>query len=150
MTQAKCLTETPTARLFLDAFRTFENDLASTLQTRGYTDITSGNFNVMRHLNPEGMRLTELAHEAQISKQAIGKMIAELETKGYVQLTPDESDGRAKFVSFSQKGEQLIALAVEFVKEIEDQYQSILGKNNYQQLRDMVWQIQNWHLKKGT
>jgi DNA-binding MarR family transcriptional regulator len=138
----------PTARLLLDAFRAFENELAHILTARGFDDVTAGNFNVLRHLNPEGMRLTELARDAQISKQAIGKMIRELELKGYVELVPDETDGRAKFVCFSAQGNRLIALATTVVANMENEYQIMLGKKEYNSLRQSIQKIREWHLHK--
>lgn len=141
-------TNTPTARLLLDAFRAFESDLANKLLAKGFDDITPGNFNILRHLNPEGMRLTELARDAQISKQAIGKMIKELEEKGYVQLIPDQTDGRAKFVHLTSKGKKMINLATTLVAKMEESYQTLLGKKAYMQLRQSVGQLSAWHQQK--
>ena len=139
----------PTARLLLDAFRAFESELAQSLEIKGFSDVTTGNFNVLRHLNPEGMRLSELAKDARISKQAIGKMISELEHKGYVELIPDEFDGRAKSVRFTVKGHNLIKRAIAIVSEMENQYQSLLGKCEYNIFRQTVYKIGEWHLNKG-
>ncbi len=137
-----------TARLLLYAFRAFENELAEMLNSKGFTDVTMGNFNVLRHLNPEGMHLSELAKDAQISKQAIGKMVRELEYKGYVELIPDETDGRAKYVHFTVKGQKLIDLAITIVAEMESNYQSLLGTKDYNKLRQSVSKIYEWHLSK--
>jgi len=135
-----------TARLLLEAFRAFETQLAKMLGAKGFTDVTTGNFNILRHLNPEGMRLSELARDAQISKQAIGKMIKDLEFKGYVELVPDDSDGRAKYVHFTAKGKKLIDQAVIMVSEMEKQYQTMLGTKNYDKFRQSVSLISQWHL----
>jgi len=148
MDSQKNLSFIPTARLLLDAFRAFENELAQILGSKGFTDVTPGNFNVMRHLNPEGMRLSELAKDAQISKQAIGKMIGELEQKGYVELIPDEMDGRAKYVRFTNRGRKLIDLAINIVSEMENNYQSLLGKKGYNKLRQSISHIYEWHQNK--
>ncbi len=135
----------PTARLLLDAFRAFENELAQHLDSKGFTDVTTGNFNVLRHLNPEGMHLSVLAKDAQISKQAIGKMVRDLEHKGYVELIPDKTDARAKYVRLTIKGQKLIEFAIIMVSEIEVHYQSLLGKKNYNTLRQSVSRIYQWH-----
>jgi len=136
----------PTARLLLDAFRAFENELLQILKKKGFNDITMGNFNILRHIDPEGIRLSNLASDAQLSKQAIGKMIGELEYKGYVELIPVESDGRGKLVRFSKKGTKLINIAVSVVSNMESHYQSMLGESDYEKLRDSVQLILQWHL----
>lgn len=138
----------PTARLLLKAFRAFEDELAQILVSKGFPDVTTGNFNILRHLNPEGMHLSELAKDAQISKQAIGKMIKELEHKAYVEVIPDENDARAKYVRFTKKGQRLIELAVGVVTEMEHGYQALLGKKNYHTLRQSVSRVCEWHLNK--
>ena len=148
MTNQKHLPDIPTARLLLDAFRAFENDLAEILTHKGFNDVTPGNFNVMRHLNPEGMHMSELAKDAQISKQALGKMIKDVEQKGYVEIVPDPSDARAKYVRFTTRGKKLIDLAIKVVADIEMQYQSMLGKHNYNKLRQSVEHILLWHQNK--
>ncbi|MDH5325833.1 MAG: winged helix DNA-binding protein [Gammaproteobacteria bacterium] len=142
--------EQATARLLLDAFRAFENELAGVLVAHGFDDVTTGNFNVLRHIDPQGLRLTRLAKDAQITKQAIGKMVRELEHKGYVEVLGDESDARAKYVRFSKKGEKLISIAIQVVTDMERQYQSILGTKNYNSLRRSVRRICEWHLHKET
>lgn len=148
MTSENKQNQIPTARLLLDAFRAFENHLAGVLTANGFTDVTTGNFNVLRHLNPEGIHLSALARDAQISKQAIGKMIKEIEAKGYVEVIPDPSDGRAKFVRFTARGEKMISLARDIVGKMEESYRSLLGQNAYNQLRQSVADIQQWHLNK--
>jgi len=140
----------PTARLLLDAFRAFENELTWILDSKGFTDVTTGNFNILRHLNPEGMRLSELAKDAQISKQAIGKMIKELEFKGYVELIPDKTDARAKYVHLTKKGKKLIKLAITAVSEMEEHYQNMLGRNTHNKLRQSVMKICEWHQNKES
>ncbi len=139
---------TPTARLFLDAFRAFENALAKGLGEKGFTDITTGNFNILRHLNPDGMHLSALAKDAQISKQAIGKMINDLQNKGYVKLVPDKNDARAKHIHLTPKGGELIDLAISIVYDMEKNYQSLLGKKDYNILRQSTAQISGWHFKE--
>jgi len=136
----------PVARLLLDAFRAFESDLAQNLASKGFTNVTTSNFNVLRHLNPEGMHLSDLARDAQISKQAIGKMVKDLEKKGYVELIPDVNDARAKFVRHTAKGKTLIKFAISVVTDMEMSYQSLLGKKEYNNLRQSVSKVLNWHL----
>ncbi|NOZ53835.1 MAG: winged helix DNA-binding protein [Gammaproteobacteria bacterium] len=148
MDTQKNQTYIPTARLLLDTFRAFENELAQILDSKGFTDVTTGNFNVLRHVNPEGIHLSKLAKDAQISKQAMGKMVGDLELKGYVKLIPDEADARAKYVRFTVKGQKLIDLAIVVIFEMETNYQAILGQKDYNKLRQSVSQICKWHQNK--
>ena len=47
---------------------------------------------VFAQLGPEGARLTELARGAQMSPQAMGELVDELEKLGYVRRRPDPRD----------------------------------------------------------
>ena len=128
----------PTGRLLINAFRAFEKQLLSELQQRGFSDITLSHLNVIRHLNPEGMKLVELAKDAALTKQAVGKIANNLEDKGYISLVSDSNDGRAKMVKYSEKGASLIDSAIEITANIEEQYQQLLGAQNYSRLRNSL------------
>ena len=51
---------------------------------------------VFAQIRPEGNRLTELARGANMTPQAMGELVDELEDLGYVARKPDPTDRRAK------------------------------------------------------
>src|SRR5689334_14526247 len=59
---------------------------------------------LLPHLDFEGVRLTDLARKLEVSKQAVGPLVDELEAMGVVERIADPDDGRAKRVRFSRKG----------------------------------------------
>jgi len=128
----------PTGRLLINTFRVFEKKLLAELQQQGFPDITLSHLNVIRHLNPEGMKLIELAKDATLSKQAISKIGSNLEQKGYIKIGSDSSDGRAKTVKFTRKGEQLIDAAIDVTQNIEQHYETLLGNQSYTLLRESL------------
>ena len=125
----------PVARLMIRAFRHFETELLRRLQAQGIDDITYSNLNVIRHLDRTGLRLSELAHDAGMSKQAIGKIVSELERKGYVRLAPDPDDGRAKRIQYTRQGQRMVDTAIAIVAEMERIYIATLGETRYARLR---------------
>ena len=128
----------PTGRLLINAFRVFEKQLLVELQQHGFADITLSHLNVIRHLNPEGMKLIELAKDAALSKQAISKICSNLVERDYVHISCDKNDGRAKVVNFSEKGTALVKTAVSIIQNIEQQYLQTLGEAGYTQLRELL------------
>ena len=54
---------------------------------------------VFSHIKPEGSRLTDLARGANITPQAMGELVDELEAMDYVVRQPDPTDRRAKLSS---------------------------------------------------
>jgi DNA-binding MarR family transcriptional regulator len=51
-----------------------------------------------------GSRLTDLAHQAGMSKQAMGDLVSQCEAWGLVRREPDPLDARAKRVVFTDSG----------------------------------------------
>lgn len=52
---------------------------------------------------PAGIRLTELAARANMTKQAMAELVAEIERRGYLQRTTDPADRRAKIIKFTDQ-----------------------------------------------
>lgn len=131
----------PTGRLLLDAFRAFESRLIDELARGGITDIKASHLNVLRHLDPQGMRLTELARDAVLSKQAASAIVGELVERGYLTFLPDPNDGRAKRVKHTRKGARMNDVATAIVIKLEQEYASLFGESFYQQLRAMLTKL---------
>jgi len=74
----------------------------SNLAARGRLD--AAHVHITRHLALEGARVTELAAQAGVSKQAMGKLVDECEAWGLVQRGADPGDARARRVLFTADG----------------------------------------------
>ena len=59
---------------------------------------------LLPHLSREGIRPTELARRIDVSKQAVGQALRELERQGFVELVVDPADGRARLVRLTPAG----------------------------------------------
>ena len=86
------------------------------------------------HLALEGSRITVLAEQMQISKQAVGQVVEELEQMGVVCRVPDPSDGRAKLVQFTAAGRKGMLQGLDLLKKMEADLASIVGKKRMQEL----------------
>lgn len=128
----------PTGRLLILLFRAFETELIEKLREKGISDVSMSDFNVIRHLDPQGSQISEIARLAGLSKQAIGRTVAELEVKEIVRTTADLEDRRAKRVQFTEKGANLVSTAIEIIIGIEARYKSELGESDYQRLRQLL------------
>ena len=58
----------------------------------------------MPHIPPAGIRLTDLAARAGITKQAMAELVAEIERRGYLQRTADPADRRARSSNSPARG----------------------------------------------
>lgn len=139
----------PTARLLVRALQGFENALQAKLHADGFDDVTVAQTNVLRHLNAEGMKQSELARDANISKQAVSQALRGLRSRGLVDVVPDPEDARAKRVVYTERGRALILCAVGHVIDLETAWRTELGDDAYHQLRAALERLQPARFDNG-
>jgi DNA-binding MarR family transcriptional regulator len=66
--------------------------------------IGAAHAHITRHLGLQGSRLTELARQAGMSKQAMGDLVTQSEAWGLVRREPDPLDARARRIVFTDTG----------------------------------------------
>ena len=93
---------------------------------------------VFAQIRPEGNRLTELARGANITPQAMGELVDELEELGYVERRPDPTDRRAKLIVLTPRGHECIAAGIATIQGIEERIDHILGPRGHAQLRRLL------------
>jgi len=131
-----------TPLLMFVAHRAAEAQVFEALQAAGFSDLTMAQCRLAQRLSPDGVRLTELAEQAQITKQTAGALLDELERNGYVTRLPDPADARARLVVLSERGTALCLAATRGVARIEARWQAHLGAATYRQLRTSLITLQ--------
>ena len=115
---------------------TFEAQFDARIRRRGFTDFRASDVEVIaRAPLAEGTRLTDLAARAPVSKQALGKLVASLERRGYVERHPDPEDGRAQRIVLSARGRAFLEAARDVVGEVEAEWADVLGPAELTRLR---------------
>ncbi len=89
---------------------------------------------VIPNLPVAGLGMSELAARLRLTLQRTGQLVQRLEEDGYVERMPDESDGRAKRVVYTKRGEKLVADIDEILEELSEQFAAILGKRGFERL----------------
>lgn len=123
--------DTPVLLLLALAERHLAEGLQAHLVAAGFDDHRLVHHNVMAHVTFEGIRLTELAERAGITKQAMSELVLDLEQLGYLVRTADPHDGRAKLIGFTDKGRAAVREAMRAFAEME----SALGERSLRSLR---------------
>jgi DNA-binding MarR family transcriptional regulator len=136
------VTEAPnTATLLFIAHRAAEAQIMEALRAAGFDDLTVAQCRIVQRLSPNGIRITDLAEQAQVTKQTAGALIDELERSGYVVRRSDPSDARARLIMLSAKGRKLCAAAASEVTKVEDEWRDHVGPEAYRQLRAMLMSL---------
>jgi DNA-binding MarR family transcriptional regulator len=90
---------------------------------------------VFAQIDPEGSRLSELAHRANMTPQAMGELVDQLESLGYLVRRPDPRDRRAKLIGLTARGKACVEAAQVTIAELEDEISRRLGEQGHRQLR---------------
>jgi DNA-binding MarR family transcriptional regulator len=122
-------------------YRAMESRVFAALAEAGFGDVTPAQARVFQRIAPGGSRLTDLAEQAQITKQSAGVLVDQLERAGYVERVPDPTDARARLVRISERGARTIPLAAAVVAEVEAEWEAHLGKQRMRQLREALTRL---------
>jgi DNA-binding MarR family transcriptional regulator len=129
--------ERPTnlAVLMREAFVALNDVVIARLTERGHAEVRSAHGAVFQYLDDTGTTVSVLAERAQMTKQAMAELVRHLEIHGYVTREPDPDDRRAKLVTPTARGREVIIIAQELVPELEGRVSNVLGANRMQALR---------------
>jgi DNA-binding MarR family transcriptional regulator len=127
--------------LLREPYRVANDQLHRRFADSGHPEIRTPHGNVFAYLDDRGTRVSVLAERAQITKQSMAELVAHLERHGYVERVPDPDDRRAKLVRATRKGEELYAIAREFVTEVDREWTRLLGKEKMRQLKKLLEEL---------
>jgi len=134
-------TRLPLIQLLDVALGDFSGELAKRVEAAGYTDIRPGHGCVFGTIDPEGSRLTDLAHRANMTKQSVGEATSDLEQRGYVERVPDPNDGRAKIIRLTERGREAHAIGSRLIDDLEREWAERYGEERVAALREALEEI---------
>lgn len=123
------------------AYRSVETRVFQALADAGFGDMTVAQGRIAARIGPDGSRVTDLAEQAQVTKQTAGFLVAQLENSGYVRRVPDPADGRARLVKFTPRGETVIAVARQVEAQVEAEWTKHLGQRGADHLRHQLTRL---------
>ncbi len=126
------------AQLLRIPFQALVSELHTQLAARGYPDIPATHTIVFALIDTQGIRLSELAKRAQLTKQLVNYLVTAVEERGYVERVPDPRDGRAKIVRLTERGQQAALVGSEIIASIEREWAASLGPAGMDELRSLL------------
>jgi DNA-binding MarR family transcriptional regulator len=115
--------------------------LTAAVAAHGFEDVRPALSAIFQHIRDEGSRVTEIADRAQLTKQTVVYLVNDLERLGYLERIPDPSDGRAKLVRPTARGNAAVAEARQIAADIERDWTDLLGQQPMAQLRHLLEQL---------
>jgi DNA-binding MarR family transcriptional regulator len=130
--------ELPSSLLMFISARHAESRILEHLRAHGFDDLTVAQGRLAARIDEDGTRVTELAEQAQVTKQTAGFLVNQLEKAGYVERVPDPSDARARLVRMAPRGKEAQACAREMERVVEGEWEQRLGPRRMRALREAL------------
>ncbi len=121
-------------------YRYLESAVLAALRDHGH-DLPLSEARVFQRIKPEGSRMSELAEATQLTKQTLTSTVDRLERAGYVARHTDPDDARARVVTITDQGRELVALSTPVVAEVEAAWQRHLGPADTAHLRRILTEL---------
>ncbi len=132
------MAELNTGLLMFIAQRHVEARVVEHLREHGFDDITVAQGRIGARISEEGMRLTDLAAAAQVTKQTAAFLVGQLERAGYVERRPDPTDGRAQLICLAERGRAVQREARVVEQQVEAEWTRHLGADRMAALRESL------------
>ena len=121
--------------LLFETAEAMRSEVFQRLEKAGYGDVRPSHGCVFRNVDVQGLRLTEIADMAAITKQAVGEVVSDLELLGYVERVADPADRRAKIIRLTAKGREAQRVAEEAMADVEAEWGERVGADRIAALR---------------
>ncbi|MBN9428476.1 MAG: winged helix-turn-helix transcriptional regulator [Burkholderiales bacterium] len=121
-------------RLLLMARRDFVARLQARLLAAG--EPWHPSMMISSYVDSDGTRSGEIAKRMGITKQAVGRMVRDLESLGLLTQEPDPLDGRATRVRFTSAGLRYMVRMHRQIDEIEREYEALIGAERFTATRE--------------
>ncbi len=124
-----------TGRLLYDGYALYNAALLKALVPAGFPGIRNTHFNLLRHLDAGGTRMSDLASRANLTKPAITGLVGACQALDLVTVEQSSEDARARMVRFSPRGLDLMRQIRQTQVTIEQDLANRLGDEIYGKLR---------------
>jgi DNA-binding MarR family transcriptional regulator len=103
-----------------------------------FSDIRPSHGCIFRFVKDEGMRLTDLAELAGMTKQSVGEIVDDLVARGYVERIADPADRRAKLICLTDRGKEAQGHGFSLFAKVEAHWIERYGRDRIAQLRETL------------
>ena len=125
-------------QLLLQRSEWFEDKVLSAAPRYGYRFVTPAMHRLFAHMSSKPLSMSELARRLSVSRQAVHQTVAAARSRGIIELVEDPLDGRARKVSFTDKGMKMVRSAAQVVRDIEKDLERRLGRRDSAALRRIL------------
>jgi DNA-binding MarR family transcriptional regulator len=119
--------------------RVLQKHLADAIHTAlrdaGFGEVGPSQGSVLPFIPDDGIRVSDLATLAGMRKQSMAQAVEQLEAVGYVQRSPDPTDGRARLVHLTPRGQEVRVVAKRAGRAVETHWATLTSAAEMEALR---------------
>ncbi len=119
----------------------FQRDMVSWAARLGHPEVKGSHNSVYATLDAEGGRPSDMAAQADITRQSMGEAIRDMVRLGLVEMRPDPTDRRAKVVTWTDLGRESARTGYRHIVDVERVVADRLGEQRYADLREGLEQV---------
>jgi MarR family transcriptional regulator, temperature-dependent positive regulator of motility len=128
-------------QLLQAATRRLNAQIAEILRRHGYRDITATHTVLLSNMTLEDDTVTSISQRASVSAQAVGRLVKELEERGYLRTAADDNDARRRPILLTLRGRKLMGASFAILGDIEKQLASKVGAKSVDTLRRCLLRV---------
>ena len=142
MTEHSVVTRSDLGFLLAKATQRWNELLADEFARAGFAEVRPSYGSVLLPLYEEdGLRISELARRARLSKQTLTTLIRRLERAGLVERRDDPSDGRAALIFLTERSQGFKPVAEVALQTLDVLVRKRLGAEQLTSLKDALREL---------
>ncbi len=129
-------------KLLRKSYRFLESLAGEKLHEEGYDNFRIAHLIILMNIDAaQGTIINSLSQRCGITKQAISKIIKELQEQDYVSTEKHPADARATLVRVTENGVHFMLAWQRVTQHIDTQFRDIIGTKRLEQLKDILEEI---------
>lgn len=110
-----------------------------------FPELRGSHRRLLQMIPPEGIRITDLARRAGMTKQALGEFMDWLEHAGFVASGRAPADGRVRLITRTGQGDAAAADAQRAIDAVERGWREEIGAERYDAMKEVLRQLGRDH-----
>jgi DNA-binding MarR family transcriptional regulator len=128
------------ARWLEAATKRLHADLVA-LGDAAFPELRGSHRRLLQMIPPEGIRITDLARRADMTKQALGEFMDWLEQAGFVASGRAPADGRVRLITRTERGDSAAIGAQRAIDAVERGWREEIGAARFEAMKQGLRQL---------
>jgi DNA-binding MarR family transcriptional regulator len=103
-----------------------------------FPELRGSHRRILQMIPAQGIRITDLARIAGMTKQSLGEFVDWLEQSGFVGSGRDPADGRVRLVSRTDRGDAAAAAAQRAITAVEREWRTEVGAEAFDTMKQAL------------